>query len=162
MNKQILMIAAVLALVLVVGGISGCGSPPVGPKIGSFVNSVKSDIDDAWISGTEANMTSIISFSTRFDKVCFANLSTCSDAFCAAAKAFGYSDENLFLVGKNNEFGIAEKYGAESGIKITCNGIDCISLNKNPACYAVKNGDVAIRLSTGEKYGCVPGKVCIF
>lgn len=138
-------------------------------NIGDFVASVKSNIYNAWSSGTEANMTPAISFSSKFEKACFANLSApCSgpDALvCTAANAFGYSGktgENLFLVGKGNELGVAEAYGMESGIKIMCGDRDCISLKKNPVCHYVSNGDISLGISVGEKYGCASGKVCIF
>ena len=138
-------------------------------NIGGFVSDIKTDINNARNSGTEANMTPIISFSAKFEKACFANLSApCSgpDApVCTAAKAFGYSGktgENLFLVGKGNKFGVAEVYGMESGIKITCDDIECISLKKNPVCHYVSNGDISLGISVGETYGCASGKVCIF
>jgi len=130
-------------------------------KILDFVNKVNGQAYTLW--GKEANLPPVFSFSSKFSKVCFADLSACpdSDEVCKTLKTFGYSEENFFLFGENNKLGIAEEYDTHSAWKITCDGNDCISLKKSPVCYDVGNEKVQMNIAAGAGYGCAAGKVCI-
>ncbi|MFA5028213.1 MAG: hypothetical protein WC713_10075 [Candidatus Methylomirabilota bacterium] len=153
------MILIAVVLFVAIWAIKGFMERAEQAKIGAFVADVRSNVYNVWNSGTAANFTPVISFSAKFKEVCFVNLSTCSDAFCKAAREHGYSDENLFLLGENRAMGIAEKYGISSGVKIMCGDRDCLLLKKT-VCYSVEGGKVALGIYTGG--GCAPGKVCIF
>jgi hypothetical protein len=136
-------------------------------NIGSFVLDVKGQngIGGIW-EGEEAEMTPVFTFSTKFNegRVCFANLSaTCSGEnayICDIAKnTYFYTEDdgNFFLIGKDNNFDVASKYGLSPVWKI-----EHINITTNPVCYPVAKGRVTMNLTKGTEYGCSGPDVCVW
>lgn len=123
-------------------------------NINDFVkNQLTYEIQSIWSGPEEASVTKSLILSKNFEYVCFWKQPQCiqrSDLppnFCSLAKDYATSTkENLFLVGKNGELGIAEKYDAFTAWYIKCGSRDCLQpFSPNPLCIPVVNGKVPIK-----------------
>lgn len=142
-------------------------------NINDFVkNQLQYEIENIWQDKTEAEITKTFSFSKNFAYVCFFNQSQGCNLryadihnFCQDYVTYKRTDkDNVFLIGKNGEMGMAEKYDTYTAWHVACGSAkkDCFrwqrdnQLNNqlNPLCIPVEKGKVSIKFikEAGQNY----------
>lgn len=120
-------------------------------NINDFVNQVGRKVDKVWTS-EEASEKIELTFSKRFNYVCFRNSENCGlmsgfipdeDYFCQDTKSWESTpDDNLFLW----PFGTAEKYNTRTAWHIRCGTKECFQVERT-ICFPVQNGKVTFLLT---------------
>lgn len=128
-------------------------------KIGNFVTEVKNEINELWFSSYEAEKNVSFDFSNKFTYVCFAN--TSEDFLCNSnlnkddvEQYIAREGINLFLVPPEK----ALDYDMSAAYYISCDGKECVMLERACVCFPVIDGKVKIGFVKDETTN---GKVLI-
>lgn len=128
-------------------------------KIGNFVTEVKNEINELWFSSYEAEKNVSFDFSNKFTYVCFANTSE-DDFSCNSINKddveqyISREGINLFLVPPEK----ALDYDMSAAYYISCEGKECVMLERACVCFPVIDGKVKINFVKNETTN---GKVLI-
>jgi len=131
-------------------------------KIGNFITEVKNEINELWFSSYEAEKNVSFDFSNKFTYVCFAN--TSENFLCRDSNLNLNKDDveqyisregiNLFLVPPEK----ALDYDMSAAYYISCEGKECVMLERACVCFPVIDGKVKINFVKNETTN---GKVLI-
>ncbi|MGB9708032.1 MAG: hypothetical protein ACPLXC_01760 [Candidatus Pacearchaeota archaeon] len=127
-------------------------------NINLFVTELTSEVENKWRADSSQKTTDF-KLSKNFEQVCFFNQSKpCISnnaplGFCDTTGTTGYKfwrrtdKDNMFLIGKDGEMGMAERYNAYTAWQIKCGAKECINFTSNPLCLPVIEGKVMIKLT---------------